>query len=311
MPGRGSFNEIPGYTGPTYPTPEQMELGARERWEAPGYYEKALQAARERAGPGSNVIGLTPGYQRSYYEAHPQERIRDMLNVELKPYQDQYNKMLELNRSLAQGFGLGIGPREAKRRTEQAAKGLEAAGTALSQAQTGIGKQFNDMMENKPGSPKSLLQLAQAQAALAGIPVREKEAETHRFAAEELSKHYGSPVQISPGGSLVSKEGKVLFKSDLKPENTAGLWGDWLKFSFDADMYGRSTFNPIKSAWAYNQMFANQPGFKPKTIKDFDQTMTAPFVQQYIQNDPRNAKLKPGTKEYKKEFDEIMRELYK
>ena len=41
-------------------TPEQLEIAEREKWAQPGYAE---------AHPN-----LSPGYQRSYYEAHPEER---------------------------------------------------------------------------------------------------------------------------------------------------------------------------------------------------------------------------------------------
>ncbi len=59
--------------GRSYPTtPEEMELASRRRWATPRYPETRLQQVQEQFGP--NVIGVTPGYQRSYYEAHPEER---------------------------------------------------------------------------------------------------------------------------------------------------------------------------------------------------------------------------------------------
>ncbi len=68
--GPGSLNIVPGSAaGPAWsrlPTPEQQELAARERWASPEY------ANFEDRGR------MIPGYERSYYEAHPEERAMDL-----------------------------------------------------------------------------------------------------------------------------------------------------------------------------------------------------------------------------------------
>jgi len=143
----------------------------------------------------------------------------------------------------------------------------------------------------------------------AGLPIKRYEAETHRLASERLANQ---PFQITPGGALVSREGKVLFQSSLKPENTAGLWNDWFKMSHGTDAFGNpGPFDPIKASWSYNMMFKNQPDFKPIGIKDFDRSMVAPFIHQYIQQHPKTSGLKPDSKKYQELFQETLKELYK
>ncbi len=86
---RGSFNVVPAGPWSTGSSPEQLELAARTRWENPEY------AAKRTAE------GFTPGYQRSYYEAHPAERaaqnIYEMLNAKT-PDQARISRLMDIAR---------------------------------------------------------------------------------------------------------------------------------------------------------------------------------------------------------------------
>lgn len=74
-------------------TPESLELAARRRWETPGYAESRPN--------------VTPGYQTSYYEVHPEERLMDYIAEKNKPTEDLYRQLIQEERQRAQGFGRG------------------------------------------------------------------------------------------------------------------------------------------------------------------------------------------------------------
>ena len=108
------FN-IPPTTGPVYPTqtPETLELAAREKWEKPGYPEERLAEA-QKISP--NVVAVQPGFQRSYYEAHPEERLMEYIAEANRPVTDMYKKLIEEARTRQQGYGRGFDPTLRERR---------------------------------------------------------------------------------------------------------------------------------------------------------------------------------------------------
>ena len=95
-------------------TPESLELAAREKWAQPGYPEKRLAEMKETLGPG--VFSVSPGFQRTYYEAHPEERLMDEITAQNKPTVDMYQKLIEEERTKQQGYGRGFGPTSRQRR---------------------------------------------------------------------------------------------------------------------------------------------------------------------------------------------------
>jgi len=135
--------------------PEEEELIARERWEAPGYPEEALTEARGALGP--NVVGVLPGFQKSYYEAHPEERMMDLLAQENKPAVDAMQKALEDARSKSQGFGLmGLRRKDAAAARLQASKDVADITQNLSQMATAgkaTGPQYLREITEKPAKP--------------------------------------------------------------------------------------------------------------------------------------------------------------
>jgi len=117
------------------------ELEERKKWATPGYGEARLAEAQKKGGmisikggpPTPSVIGVSPGYERTYYEAHPEERSMDLARAENKPLLDAFNKLREENSRRAQGFGLiGMSPKaaaltraEATRAVPELTQGLE------------------------------------------------------------------------------------------------------------------------------------------------------------------------------------------
>ena len=111
-------------------TPEAMELAERKKWATPGYGE-AQRAKRQKESdlesikgglPKSTVISVSPGYEKTYYEAHPEERFMDMTTEANKPLMDAFLKMIEQNQNIIKGnFGDVTMGRRAKREARNAA----------------------------------------------------------------------------------------------------------------------------------------------------------------------------------------------
>ena len=125
------------------PSPEEQELAARRRWETPGYAE---------AHPN-----LIPGYQKSYYEAHPEERAaQEFYDIARGPQPGSYEYASEYMRN----------PMAARK----AAREREALATK------GAIDIYGKSLEHGIGTPSSQERLAHAQyyreqpgAYLAGI----------------------------------------------------------------------------------------------------------------------------------------------
>lgn len=70
--------------------------------------------------------------ETTYYDAHPEERVMDLARAENKPLLDAYQKLIEENRTRAQGFGLPMNPKvgtlvraEATKAVPELTQGLE------------------------------------------------------------------------------------------------------------------------------------------------------------------------------------------
>jgi hypothetical protein len=147
------------------PIPESMELAEREKWAVPGYAEKRLAEERAKEGtislkggpPISPVVGVFPGYERTYYEAHPEERMMELIAEQNKPTTDAMQKALEEARTKSQGFGLmGLTPTRAAAERLQASKDVAALTQALTQAtarEEATGPQYLRAMEPTPTKP--------------------------------------------------------------------------------------------------------------------------------------------------------------
>lgn len=89
-------------------SPDEEEIRARKRWEIPSYPERRLEEVRNILGP--SVLGVQPGFQESYYEAHPEERLMDIEEERVRPIKDAILKAIEDERIKGQGYGVGFGP---------------------------------------------------------------------------------------------------------------------------------------------------------------------------------------------------------
>ena len=114
----GTFDipTIPRQAGGTVwpPTPESLELEERKKWAQTGYPEKRLAEARETLGP--SIFSVSPGFEHTYYEAHPEEKLMDYITEQNKPVTDMYTKLIEEARTRQQGYGRGFGPTPLQRR---------------------------------------------------------------------------------------------------------------------------------------------------------------------------------------------------
>jgi hypothetical protein len=137
------------------------ELEARKRWETPGYGE-AQKAKRQKESdlesikgglPKSTVIGVSPGYEKTYYEAHPEEKAMDDATQANKPLMDAYIKMIEQSQNIIKGnFGDVTMGRRAKREARNAAiAGLPHLQQGLAQLQAS-----NAAMPEKVGAPPGM-----------------------------------------------------------------------------------------------------------------------------------------------------------
>jgi hypothetical protein len=98
------------------------ELEERKKWATPGYREAQIAKRQKESDlestkgglPMSTVIGVSPGYEKTYYEAHPEERFMDLATAENKPLLDMYRKLIEENKMRAGGFGLPMDPKAAR-----------------------------------------------------------------------------------------------------------------------------------------------------------------------------------------------------
>jgi hypothetical protein len=56
----------------------------------------------------SGIIAVTPGYEKNYYDAHPEERAMDDAAQANKSLMDMQKKLIEDMRTRQQGYGTGI-----------------------------------------------------------------------------------------------------------------------------------------------------------------------------------------------------------
>jgi hypothetical protein len=123
---------LPGTEGTATVGPERFFLKGKEvpvgtRGAVSGEELARKRILKEAAPPTLKVP------ERTYYEAHPEERSMDIARAENKPLMDAYQKLIEENRTRSQGFGMiGVEPKtarviqaEATRAVPELTQGLE------------------------------------------------------------------------------------------------------------------------------------------------------------------------------------------
>ena len=216
--GPTGIESMAGYRGPTS---EGLELAARNRWEAPGYAQ---------AHPLTS-----PGYQRSYYDAHPEEKAaQDVYDMTRGPAPDSYEAGVERFREsnlmdiaknrYTTGAAKGAAMRELRgMQTNRDAAGF-AAGT------------YGKAMEHGPGTPGSQEKLAHAKylsempaAHLEGISLQnqthlegiQREVEGHLGAAK-IAAEVKDPIIKEIGALMVQGQKEAaLYGHPFDPQKIA------------------------------------------------------------------------------------------
>ena len=139
LPSGETLFTLPGTEGTAKVGPERFFVGDKEVPAGTPGAVSGDKLARERI-----LMEATPPTlkvpEKTYYEAHPEERFMDIGRAENKPLMDTYQKLVEENRMKAGGFGVPMNPKiagliraEATRAVPELTKGLEQT-MALNQA---------------------------------------------------------------------------------------------------------------------------------------------------------------------------------
>jgi hypothetical protein len=104
---------LPGTEGTATVGPERFFAGGKEvlkgTFGAVSGDELARQRILKEAAPPDLKLP-----EKTYYEAHPEERFMDLAREENKPLMDTYKKLIEENRARAGGFGLPMNRKAAR-----------------------------------------------------------------------------------------------------------------------------------------------------------------------------------------------------
>jgi len=185
-------------------------------------------------------------------------------------------------------------------------------------------------MKQKRAAAQSLAELGrtaaeQSQFALdvykqrLGIPLKEqemairgREAETHRFAAENLAKYHEAIAtgykEAHPGTAIYDpRTGQVKTQVPYNPEHFSNILHWTVAGATETSPTGERFVNPISFLTLFNLSAQNSPGMRPMTLKQVPREWLTPYIERNIQRVDR--KLKPGTKEYENEFNTYMKML--
>lgn len=155
IPGGGDWRGDLAKTGTWSVGPERFFLGGKEVAEGTPGAVSGDELARQRittenkppeTGFGGFMKGSALG---GYYDAHPEERVRDQMMAELKPISDTYLGLIEKNKSILQGFGLPADQKTASAMQIQATKNID-------ELQKGLGimpKMFEEFYKTQAEQP--------------------------------------------------------------------------------------------------------------------------------------------------------------
>lgn len=135
----------------------------------------------------------------------------------------------------------------------------------------------------------------------AGIPIRQKEAETHRFATEQLAKYHDQMSKyfnVGAGQTVLNREGKPVYQAPFAPEHTAGIMHWAIAGATEEGLTGK-TINPMTFVGLMNMMGSRLgEGYKPITMKEVPKEWITPYIEGRIKK--VKPSLKADTEEYKK-----------
>ncbi len=268
---RGSFNVVPAGPWSTGPSPEQLELAARTRWEQPGYAE---------ARPG-----VTPGYQRSYYDAHPAERAAqntyEMLSARM-PDQTRISRLMDIVRDpyatkeARMTAGSILTEMEKNRSEMHRTAGMMAGGV------------YQKALEYGPESPESQERLARAQY------------------LKEQTRGFGplNQAQVDELRARIVREGRMPFVSTANGvfDTATGTW-----YTPPPDRSSQAYFDmAIKSATGKDEMGLTT--YNPQVFNQIIQTgvdagrLPQDWIRMLPRVEPKKGDIKPSTVDPKFEF---------
>jgi len=181
-----------------------------------GYWETGLAVDPETQQ--RQQIYRPEGY-RSYYDAHPDERLLDDLEYRMKPFMDQYNKLVEDTRSRAQGYGLPMNPMTAEGMRAGAASRL----SAMADQKLMPIPDYSNILQQSPGSPANQARLAQIPIAQQKLDLEKMGMPSEIAEREARSKHYNKPQYTTVGPDTIAygPNGEILKGPTTGRQDTA------------------------------------------------------------------------------------------
>ena len=175
------------------------EMEERKKWATPGYREAKLDEAQKISPPTVNrftnrvsgVIGVTPGYEPTRSEAHPEEAFMDMSREENKPAIDSIQKALEENKRIFQGFGTSMNPKERRAQRLEAEKNIPILTEQLAR----IGS-LSAAMPEKYYSADARVAAAEAKAGRAASAPKPETAESQKLQSQREFEAAGLMLQF-------------------------------------------------------------------------------------------------------------------
>jgi hypothetical protein len=281
IPGRGSFNVIPGSAaGPAWAPPVTVRMYGKD-YTLPASTVAELGRTFQREAPKTPEWTIPPEYE---------------------------SKMAELTKIIQAPVGAyTTGQRHA----------AAAAFGDLNKQVSEMNKYQADMWRTQMGYP---LEERKTAATEMGALAQARNAEAQLMLAgphaDYFKKLAGEGQLVPPGYAIFSPESrKAIFENPQKSEAFAPLARDAVLASMEETPTGKIV-NPFAFMGYMNLMgktVAKERGqeWKDITVKEMNREMVAPYIHRIIQTNPKTSKLKSDSKEYQQLYNDTLRELYK
>jgi hypothetical protein len=281
IPGRGSFNVIPGSAaGPAWAPPVTVRMYGKD-YTLPASTVAELGRTFQREAPRTPEWTIPPEYE---------------------------SKMTELNKIIQAPTGTYTSGQR------------HAAAAALGDLNRQVGemnKQAVDLWKTQMGLP---LEERKTAATEMGAAASMKNAEAAIMQAGPHAEYFQKLAKegtlVPPGYAIFNPETrKSMFENPAKSEAMAPLARDALLASTEDTTTGKIV-NPFAFMGYMNLMgrtVAKERGqeWQDITVKNMNREMVAPYIHRIIQTNPKTANLKPTSKEYQQLYNDTLRELYK
>ncbi len=144
------------------------------------------------------------------------------------------------------------------------------------------------------------------------LGIRQGEADTHRFVAEQAAKHQeeiGKHITVPSGTTVIDRAtGKPIYQASFAPERAAGIIQYAIAAATEEGLTGK-TVNPMTFVGMMNMMGSRLgEGYKPITMKEVPKEWVSPYIENRIKRIKPN--LKAESDEYKKLYEVYEKALY-